>query len=402
MAFFRFSQEHRCWAEVDLDALRHNLSVVRRHVGPDVRVLAVVKANAYGHGVAEVVHALKGQVEMFGVADLGEAIELRKWVPASRILLFSPALPSEREEIVNRGFVPTVSTFEEAAHYSEIHARIAGNAMDLIESNEAFSIHIDIDTGMGRVGVCEQNAVSTVGRIAELPGLIIAGISTHLPVADEDAGFTTDQLAGFGQLLKALSKKDLRLPIVHALNSAGLIAFREHAHGMVRAGLMLYGVSPIPEFQAQLKPVMTLKTRVALLRRVGPGRGISYGRTFVTRETIQVATLAAGYADGYPRHLSGRGAEVLIHGRRCSLLGRVTMDQIMVDVSRLRGVVVGDEVVLFGKQNNEEVSAAEVASKAQTIAWEIFTGIGPRVVRKFIERPVSLPVNIRRPVGRRN
>ncbi|MDP9292413.1 MAG: alanine racemase, partial [Verrucomicrobiota bacterium] len=167
------------------------------------------------------------------------------------------------------------------------------------------------------------------------------------------------------------------------LNSAGILRFSAHSRAIVRAGLILYGVSPLPEFQKLLEPVMTLKTRVTLVRDLGAGRGISYGRTFITPSPMRVATLAVGYADGYPRHLSNTGAEVLVRGNRCALLGRVTMDQIMIDVTALPGVEIGDEAVLIGRQGSNEIPAAELAQKAGTIPWEIFTGISSRVARVF-------------------
>lgn len=355
-----------------------------------MRVLAVVKADAYGHGMSEVVSALDGLVEMFGVADLNEAMALRRLVPAGRVLLLSPALPSERAEIVRRGFVPTVSSLEEARAYGKLREEEAKSLADPVAAREAFSIHVDIDTGMGRVGINERTAVSVMRKIVAQPGIIVSGISTHLPSADEDEAFTRTQLNAFARRLQRIREAGIRVPVVHALNSAGAIGYYLEANGMVRAGLMLYGCSPLPEFQPELEPVMTFKTRITLVRSVGKGHGISYGRTYITSRPMRIATLAAGYGDGYPRHLSGTGASVLIRGRRCPLLGRVTMDQIMVDVSRIRGAVPGEEVVLLGRQGEEEIPVSEVADRAGTIPWEIFTGISPRVGRVYLERAPAL------------
>lgn len=332
-------------------------------------MMAVVKANAYGHGVPAVVRALAGRADMFGVANVTEAYEVREHAPETSIFILGPALPHERQEIVQAGFFPSISSYEEA----ETYAALAGD--------RPVPVHVVIDTGMGRIGIWQEEAAATVARIAELRKVEIRGIASHLPVADEDEEFTKEQLGAFYALAEALRSAGLERPVLHIANSAGIIGFGAQAGDLVRAGLALYGSSPLPEFQARLRPVLTWKTRIALLREVGPGRGVSYGRTFITAHRMRIATLAVGYADGFQRHLSNQGAEVLVAGMRCPVLGRVTMDQIMVDVSAVPEVKVGDEVVLLGHQGAEEILAAEMAQKAGTIPWEIFTGIGRRVVR---------------------
>ena len=359
----------RCWAEIDLAALRHNLAAVRAPLAAGVGVMAVVKANAYGHSVREVVPALAGRVEMFGVANVAEAREVRGLAAETPVFILGPALPEERAEIVAAGFVPSVSSMAEARAFSAL-----GNGRRV-------PVHLVIDTGMGRIGVWEEEAVACAREILALPGVEIAGLASHFPVADEDAAFTRGQIARFQRIVAELRLHGLSRPVVHLENSAGVLAFPAAAGDLVRPGLMLYGSAPLPEFQARLRPVMTWKTRVTLVREVGAGRGVSYGRTFITERPMRLATLAAGYADGYQRHLSARGAEVLIRGRRCAVLGRVTMDQTMADVTALPAVEAGEEVVLIGRQGSEEISAAELARKAGTIPWEIFTGIGRRVER---------------------
>jgi alanine racemase len=210
----------------------------------------------------------------------------------------------------------------------------------------------------------------------------VAALSSHLPVADEDENYTAQQLDRFRALAARLLPDEQPAAI---LNSAGVMRFGLGARpeDLVRVGLSVYGVSPLSEFQTNFRPAMTLKTRVVLVRSLGPGRSISYGRTFVTPGVMKVATLCAGYGDGVDRHLSGRETDVLIHGRRCRILGRVTMDQVVVDVTHLEQVGPGDEVVLIGRQGDEEILASELAAKAGTIAWEIFTGITKRVVRIY-------------------
>jgi alanine racemase len=366
------TQSYRCWAEIERSALVHNASAAHERVGRNVDLLAVVKANGYGHGAIEVAQALADQTQLFGVANLDEAIELRTAGIETPIVILGPALPSEQREIVERGFIVSVSNFAEADQFS----RVAGS--------KAASINLVIDTGMGRMGTWEDDAVEVLERIAALANLKIHSISTHLPVADEDAVFTRAELARFDELVRRLR---LRVPgsyKVHVLLSAGILAFHEQPFEIVRAGLMLYGSSPLPEFQSLLRPALTLKSRVVLLRDVPAGRAISYGRTFTTSQAMRVATLSVGYADGYPRSLSNNGAAILIGGRRRAVLGRVTMDMIMVNVSGVDRVEVGDEAVLIGRQGNEEIFAAEVAQRAGTIAWEIFTGIGTRVRRVYL------------------
>ena len=335
--------------------------------------MAIVKANAYGHGLPEVARALRDIVRMYGVANLHEAEALRAAIGAGgpEIFILGAALPGERSAIVAGGFVPAISGVEEAAAYSAI----AGN--------RRISVHLAIDTGMGRMGIAEEDAARVVAEIAKLPGIEICGIATHLPVPDEDERYTEDQLRRFQAVTAAAREAGARLPLIHALNSAGIFRFPGYAGTMVRAGLMLYGISPLPDFQRQLRPALTLKTRIILVREHHAGSSISYGRTFITPGPARVATLAFGYADGYHRALSNQGTEVLIHGHRCPLLGRVTMDQIMVDVSDVPAAAIGDEAILIGEAGGECILASDLAEKAGTIPWEIFTSIGTRVERLY-------------------
>ncbi|MEP7078048.1 MAG: alanine racemase [Chthoniobacterales bacterium] len=360
----------RCWAEIDLSSIRHNAVTARERIGKEVTLLAVVKANGYGHGLARVAQCLADEAGIFGVANLEEANTCREVVPHP-ILILGPALPAERAEIVERGFIASVSSHEEAAEFSR-HSRGQFAALNLV-----------LDTGMGRMGIAERNAITEISAIAGLSGVEIHSVSTHLPSADDDAEFTREQLQRFAGVVQRLRSVDARPYRAHALLSAGVLGFSEHAHDIVRAGLMLYGIAPLADHQSVLKPAMTFKARIVLVRDLPAGATVSYGRTFTARSPRRVATLGVGYADGYPRALSNRGAEVLIRGTRCAVLGRVTMDLIMVDVTHLTGVVVGDEAVLFGRQGSDEILASELATRASTIAWEIFTGIGARVHRVY-------------------
>jgi alanine racemase len=365
------SPARRCWAEIDLGALRHNVAAARGQLAAGVKVMAVVKANAYGHGLGPVAEALVGHVEMFGVANVTEAEELRGHVPEAPVFILGPALPDERARIAAARFVPAISAVEEARAY----AALAGA--------QPLTVHLALDTGMGRAGILEEDAVAVALEILALRGLTVTGLASHLPVADEDDAFTREQLVRFHRVVEELRALGIAQPVVHVENSAGIIAYPAQAGDMVRAGLMLYGSAPIPEFQTKLRAVMTWKTRITLIRDMPAGHGISYGRTFITPGPMRIATLGVGYADGYQRHLTHSSAEVLIGGRRCPMLGRVTMDQILVDITALPNVNTGDEVVLMGRQDGEEIFAAELANKAGTIAWEIFTGVGRRVERVY-------------------
>ena len=363
--------QRRCWAEISLGALRHNAAATRRLAGPEAALLGVIKANGYGHGLPAVAQALADQAGLFGVANLKEALEARAVVPHP-LLIMGPALPLERPEIARHGFIPSISSAEEAQAFS--HAAAASPVQ----------LNCKIDTGMGRMGILEAEALTTIKTIAALPKVVIHSVSTHLPSADDDASYTREQLSRFAALLARIRSEVPGAYAVHALPSAGVIGFSDSAYNIVRAGLMLYGVSPIRDQQRLLRPVMTLKARVALVRDLPAGSPVSYGRTFTTRRPSRIATLSTGYADGLPRSVSGRDAAVLIRGRRCPIVGRVTMDLTNADVTDVPGVEAGDEVVMIGRQGDAEITAFEVADRASTIPWEIFTGIGSRVTRVYV------------------
>jgi len=363
-------EKYRCWAEIERSALRHNAQVVRERIG-SAEMLAVVKADGYGHGMVGVSQALADDAQVFGVANLEEAIKLRAALPHP-IIILGPALPEERSAIARRRFIPSISTFEEGQDFD----RLAGRA--------TVAVNFKIDTGMGRMGAVENEALDLFKKVAGLPHLKIHSVSTHLPVSNEDAEYTREQLLRFGEIVKEFRAAVPESYQVHALQSAGTLAFSRQIFDMVRAGIMLYGISPLPEFQKLLKPAMTWKTQIALIRDMPKGSSISYGRTFITPRKMRVATVSAGYADGYPRHLSNGDAAILVRGRRCALLGRVTMDLMMIDVSKIDNAQVGDEVVLMGRDGIEEVSCTELAEKAGTITWEITTRIGERVRRVYV------------------
>jgi alanine racemase len=365
---------HRCWAEIDHAALRHNASAVRCAIGDEPEILAVVKADGYGHGGPEVARTWAPFAAQFGAATLGEALAISAAVPGKDILLLSPCLPGEREDVVREGFIPVVSSTAEAKAY----APTAGHM--------PVRIHLCLDTGMGRIGLWQEEALAGAWNVADLQGIEVESVSTHLPVADSDAAFTEGELQVWGSLVADM-RKIFPGAKFHALNSAASFKWPSFAADRVRPGLALYGISPLPEFQQNLRPAMTLKTRITLVREVGAGRGISYGRDFITPRPMRIATLALGYADGYPRQTSNRSAQVLVRGQRCPILGRITMDQMMIDISTLpRDVAPGEEVVLFGNQQGHEITVSEVAAWSGTIAWDIITRLGRRVILEHRNR----------------
>lgn len=354
--------EQRTWAEINLSAIHHNLGVARDRIG-SAGIVAVVKANAYGHGMRKVAESIAKEVAFFGAANLEEACGLEGL--SRDVFLLSPSLPSERREVVAHGFIPTVSSAAEAAEF------VGGR------------VNLKIDTGMGRIGCWQEDALETVAAIAQMPDIVLHSISTHLPSADEDSEFTLGQLENFATL--SLDFRRLAPGArLHALNSGGILEFPGHAHDLVRPGLMLYGSAYPDRHQSLLRPALTWKARVLLVRSLGPGRSVSYGRTFVTERPSRIASLAVGYADGFPRQASNRGAQVLIGGRRCPVVGRVTMDQILVDVTEADAASPGAEAVLVGRQGSEEILARELADQAGTISWHVFTGLGPRVERVYL------------------
>lgn len=359
----------RSLVEINVEALRANARFARSCVG-SAGLMAVVKANAYGHGIEWVVPALRDLVAMFAVANVAEAEAVRGLAPDHEILLLSPCLPDEREAAVRGGFIPTVSSAAEAAAF----ARSGGDG-------DPVRVHLAFDTGMGRIGVWHGEGVAVAREVSRLERVEVHSFSTHLPSPDDDAEFTRKQLVGFRDLVEQV-RSVLPKAKVHVLNSAGTCGFRDDAYDLARTGLMLYGSVALPEYQAALRPVMTWKSRVGLVRDVPAGRTVSYGRTYVTPEPMRLATVALGYADGYPRQASNRGACVLIGGRRCPVVGRITMDQIIVAAPDAE---VDAEVVLVGSQGGETILAAELAEWAGTIAWDIFTGVRGRTVRKKLE-----------------
>jgi alanine racemase len=369
----------RCWVEVDLHALRANLAWIRHRIGAQARIITVVKADAYGHGLRQIAACLmQSGTDIFGVANLAEAQSIRAVGRGWPVLMLGACLPHEIDQAVRDGIMVTVSARAELEAFATVARRL----------NRMASVHLKVDTGMGRLGEQPARAVDLLRTALALPNLRVAGLYTHFSSAEDDRPFTALQRKRFAQVLAAVRAAGLELPPIHAANSAGLLHEPEATGDLVRPGLLVYGVVPAgrrklttPLKQA-LQPALTWKCRVGIVRRLPAGATISYGRTFTAPRALRVATITAGYGDGYSRAASGK-AQVLINGRKCPVLGRITMDQMVVDVSRAGKISAGDEVVLIGRQGKREIDVHDVAAWQGTIPWEAFTSITYRVPRVY-------------------
>ena len=380
------------WAEIDLKAYAHNIRELRRATRPQARLMAVVKANGYGHGAIEVARsALLNGAEYLGVARLHEAVELRKAGLAAPILIFGYSSPDSAPTLIDNELTQTVYSPSTARALSEQAAR----------RGKKIKVHIKVDSGMGRLGLLlEEPAagvsrnsrpagiVSAVEAISRLANLEVKGIFTHFATADSaDKSYANRQLKRFMEFLNRLDRAGLRPPLKHAANSAALIDLPDSHLDLVRPGIATYGLYPSDEVNQRgvdLKPVMALKSRIIHLKKVPAGFHISYGITYRTQKPTTIATIPIGYADGYNRLLSSRGYMV-VHGQRVPVVGRVCMDLTMLDVGALKDVQLEDEVVAFGQQGEAAVTADELASKLNTINYEIVTSITGRVPRIHLE-----------------
>jgi alanine racemase len=362
------------WAEIDLSAIEHNYKQVRKLVGKNIHVMAVVKANAYGHGTVEVSRVLEAEkVDYLGVATTDEAVRLRDHGIKTPILVLGSVLPGEVAIAVEKDITLTLCSDD----LLDAIRKAARNGKKL-------KVHIKIDTGMGRVGIWHEDALDYIKKISTEKGIVLEGIYTHFSSAGRDDFFTNYQIDEFEKLIVSIEKSWIKIPLKHAANSIATVDFKRSHLNLVRPGLVIYGMYPKHTFPKliKLKPALSLKTRIVFIKDTPPGRSISYGRTFITQKHTRIATLPIGYADGYGRKLSNKG-EVLIHGERAKVVGKVTMDQTMVDVGHIKAAKVGDEVVLIGNQGNDEIRAETLARLADSIAYEVVCGISNRVPRIY-------------------
>ncbi len=359
---------------IDLGALRWNFRQARKKVGPHVKILSVVKANAYGHGACEIAEVLEDEgSDGFGTATVEEGIELRQRGIQSPVVVLAGVYPDQLEDIERYDLTPVIC-----------EPRVLGSLKKLAKKRRtALNFHLKVDTGMGRIGFLSLETASWLPALRGLEMLKLQGVFSHFSRADSVTDkYTKKQLVSFRQVLQQLQANGHQPSFVHLANSAAIITLPEAYFTMVRPGLMLYGIYPSPEMvnETSLKPVLTWKTSIHQLKKVPKGFSISYGQTFTTQRESMIATLPLGYADGYKRSLSNRGA-VLVRGQRTPIIGTICMDLTTVDVTDIRGVSQGDEVVLLGQQKDAAISADEVASWANTISYEILTSISARVPR---------------------
>ncbi|HYX44186.1 MAG TPA: alanine racemase [Acidimicrobiales bacterium] len=369
----------RAWAEVDLGALRHNAAVLAAVAAP-AALCAVVKAGGYGHGAVPVARAaLEGGASWLAVALVDEGVELREAGIEAPVLLLSEPPGTAMAEVVARRLIPTV--------YTHVGVEAAAKAVADTGPDWPLGVHVKVDSGMHRVGAAPEEAVEIATAVHERPELRLDGLWTHFATADDpDPSFTARQSARFDEVVARLAAAGIRPRVLHTCNSAGAIAHPQARHDLVRCGLAVYGVPPAPALAGRLslRPALSLRARVSLVKSVAAGEGISYGlRHRFTRDSV-VATVPIGYADGVPWRLGVNGGEVLLGGTRRPVAGAVTMDQLTVDCGDDHGVAPGDEVMLLGRQGDESVDAWEWADRTGTIAYEILCGIGPRIPRVYV------------------
>lgn len=370
--------QYRSWVEVDLDNFTSNLNEVRRLVGPRVKILQVVKADAYGHGAIEISHvALKSGASSLGVANADEGVQLRVGGISAPIIILSPSTIPEIQEIIKYTLTSSVSDLHFARELQDKYHQAGLQAQ----------IHIEVDTGMGRGGTMNHHSLAMIQEIKGFPNVYIEGIFTHLAQSETTTSYNDGQWRLFQALLKDLKEHNICIPLRHIANSGAVLNYPDFYLDMVRPGLMTYGIHPSPETmtKAKLAPVMSFKTRVLLMKDFPSRSSIGYGSTFITSGPTKIATIPVGYGDGYGLLLSNQG-EALIKGRRAPVVGRISMDMCTLDVTHIPDLQIGDEVVMLGRQGVEEITADELAAKARTISYEIICALGKRAPRIFLQQ----------------
>lgn len=375
----------RVIAEIDLDAIASNIKNIRNMTNKNAKIMAIVKADAYGHGAVEVAKVLLyNGADCLGVAILDEAIQLRKNNIHVPILILGYTPEAKMEDVVKYDIIQTVFSYETAYQLS----------LSAVKLNKTAKIHIKIDTGMGRIGFLpNETAIEEIMKIASLPNINIDGIYTHFSTADEfDKSFTLKQLKVFKYIIEGLEKKGISIPIKHCANSAAIMDLENAFFNMVRPGIILYGMYPSSEVKKEklsLIPAMSIKTHISYVKEVEEGTPIGYGRTFITKRKSKIATVPIGYADGFQRIMT-KGGRVIVGNGYAPVVGRICMDQFMIDVTDVEEVKAGDEVIILGRKKEKEISAEEIAAIMGTISYEVVCMIGKRVPREYIKNKVIL------------
>lgn len=374
------TDEERVLAIVDLDAIASNIKNIRAKVDKNSGIIGIIKADAYGHGSAETAKVLLDNgADWLAVAVVDEGLNLRKNGITAPILLLGYTPELRLNDVINNGFIQTVYSYDTAKKLSDAASALGKKAV----------IHIKIDTGMGRIGyrVNEESADEIV-KISKLPNIDVNGMFTHFSTADEaDKSYTLEQYNKFVKMNDMLEERGLHIPVKHAANSAAIMDFDNMMFNMVRPGIILYGAYPSDEVKKEnlsLSPAMSIKTHVSYVKDVNEGDSISYGRKYTAPSKRRIATIPVGYADGFIRAYS-KGGKVLVRGEYAPIVGRICMDQFMVDVTDIDGVEVNDEVVLMGRQGDKEITADFIASVLDTINYEVFCTLSKRVPRQYIQ-----------------
>lgn len=369
----------RVRAVIDLDAILYNMNSMHQNISEDTKIMAVIKADGYGHGAAEVAECIEhlDYLAGYAVATVEEGLILRNHGIKKPILILGYAFPDQYDELIAADMRPTVFTREMAQELSQAAGEMGVDC----------PIHFAVDTGMSRIGYqVTEEAADEMAQIARLPHIMVEGIFTHFARADEaDKTSAEEQLVLFEKMISMLEERGIEIPIKHCSNSAGIVELKEANMDMVRAGITLYGLWPSEEVRRDiidLKPALSLITHVAYVKDLEAGRAISYGGTYVTKRPSRIATIPVGYADGYARGLSNKGA-VLIHGKRAPICGRVCMDQFMVDVTDIPEVKMGDEVILIGSAGEETITMEEVGELSGRFNYEFVCNLGKRIPRVF-------------------
>lgn len=384
---------YRVYARIDLDAIRSNITEMKKNIAKDCRMMAVVKTDAYGHGAVEIAKEIEDMVSGFATATVDEAVALRMQGITKMILILGHVHESLFDTMIENHISVNLYTMKDACMLSEAAGRLGMDAR----------VHFKLDTGMSRIGVRDRGeALEMIKDISKLPNLKLEGLFTHFTAADEtDKTQTGKQLAQFSELVEMVKKAGIEIPVLHCSNSAGIIDVPEANFNMVRAGIALYGLYPSEEVKkaaVELHPALELKSHIVYLKEVEAGCGISYGSTYVTDRVTKVATIPVGYGDGYPRALSNKGY-VLVHGRKAPILGRVCMDQFMVDVTDIPAVKDGDAVTLIGRDEGAFLSVEELALMAgDTFNYELVCDLGKRIPRVFYKNQKAVSVREYLPV----
>lgn len=372
--------------EVDLSAVAANVRAIKRSIGPSCNIMAVVKANGYGLGAVEIAQAaLEGGATWLAVACVDEGVQLRQAGLMCPVLLLGYVQPGEARRVVEHGLTAIVHRIETAMALDE-----AARALGM--GGKSVPVHIKVDTGLGRFGCLPEKLLPLAQRVDGLAHLKLQGLMTHFADADSrDLSFAHEQLSRFNRIRQQAVANGLQFELIHAANSAAMLGMPEARFDLVRTGILLSGHLPAPHLagKIELRPAVTFRARLARVFRASVGESVGYGRTWFAERPSVIGLVPVGYADGFRRVLSNRG-EVLVHGMRCPVVGRVSMDQFAIDVTEVEGVDEGDEVVMIGEQGREKISADKVAKWADTISYEILTGLAPRVPRKYVADGVTV------------